>query len=350
MTQQIPQRILLLIALWVVGGCTAPNKRADGPAREVLPFVVKIGQIELPPADGQGKSAIPPDFGDPERIRAALARALDEAGVFTLVLAEDDPLVPADLQLDVAIRGRDFGAGELLVGGATFSTIVWLFAGPCSWMIDDRKYPGSNVRMDVRIHQLKDDSPDVFDGSILLNNLELSFVERAAVDDWFLNIFLPPSWGDGDPELAARSLGRRAVEQFRSQVPTEIRSRLPRQHRDQLASFLVHNPETDELIVLPRGGAINRIDISALGRASRELTPEVDTPFDASRREAVRDYLSRLPFDVGMGDDDRFYIVPLADGEHGFVRITAVLDDYRSDWTIYREPDVAARRDLAAGK
>ena len=54
---------------------------------------------------------------------------------------------PADLEIDVEITGRDFGESSPQLGGAIFSTLVWLTFGHFSWFINNREYPESEVNM-----------------------------------------------------------------------------------------------------------------------------------------------------------------------------------------------------------
>ena len=175
-------------------------------------------------------------------------------------------------------------------------------------------------------------------------------IERAGATDWALGILVPPWCGDGDPEIAGASLARRAVEQFQRDEPDRIIAGVPPLYLESLSSFLVHDPESKELIIVTRE-EVDGIEIKSPGGKRFMDHDEANTAYllaeeAREEREAVRLRLARLGAGIGTStstgaDAERYYRIPILDCETGFIRIQAFLGDKVGRWTIFR-PDESA--------
>lgn len=358
----------------------------EAPKRfEPLPFVVRVNQVaigdsveraaeqsEAVPDNQVGGEepilATPPDL-DQSSLTEQLANCLRDAGLFTKVVTTGNG--KEDLQMDVTIKGDDFGPGTPTLGGSIFSTIVWLFAGPSSWFIDNLEYPDSNLYMLVRIRQsgaatevTSTGQPgEVFGHLLVLKGLQLNMLERADVGHWFLNIILPPWSVDGNAEKAAKNLVTRALEHFGTEEPKQIMALLPREHYKKLGCFLVHDAENDQIFIVAQE-SVSKVEISSSG-VSRELVlnelrrrrvPE-------SEKSTIILETSQTAQGIGASEDVVFYRIPLwevlpdtwtpeANGDAGgdFVRVNAATTFGVGQWTIRRPVALGAPLSVATAQ
>jgi hypothetical protein len=242
------------------------------------------------------------------------------------------------------------------VGGAILSTIAWLFTGHLSWFIDNRTYPESKVLMSVRIRR-PDDGPrageaeaaataeskrPLFQDPLPLKGLALPFVERAEPANWFLNIVVPPWWGDASPEAAGGSLAEKSMDFFAEQAPTRIAERLPAAYFGEAQTYLIFDRAGNRLLIASQQ-ALRRLTISSTsGRGSRRtLTQEKLETYWAQGEEARAMRNSILATGILAPDeDDRYYSVPLLKREREFVRVEGELANQASTgpYTVFVEP------------
>ena len=336
-------------------GCSGPIQRTD-PDR-TLPFTVKLKEIKPPdPTEAQLENALTPAlFDDPRELTRKLARSLGETGVFTRVLLHGDAGTAADLELEITFNNYDFGAGQPTFGGATFSTLAWIFVGPASWLIDNREYLDSRVSMQVVFRDAAQTSADstarleghLFQDDLTLQGLQLSFLERSEPSDWFWNIFIPPWVGDGDRATAGRSLVERCERFFADNEPPRMLARFPADYIGRTACFLGYNSEKAELVIVSRE-PVGRVRIHGESSAPREIDQVelLGLAAQGSEKDALRNWLRERVVGLGNLQTDRYYGMPLEDGEVGFVRVQAELEGGGplARWTVYRTRSRAASR------
>jgi len=335
----------------LLSGCGGAAKRVE--LSRALPFTVHLAEIRAPQPkadagdekpsgeDSDATPGVPAVFSsNRELMTRRLAEALSARGLFVRVVAEERAEAPADLVMEVEIRGEDFGAGEIMAGGAAASTTVWLFAGPISWMIDDRQYPDSAVTMDVALRRPAGNEEGgqrpLFQDRLFLKGLTLDFFERAESSDYLINILLPPWWGDGTPSVAGESLARKSLEHFVEREPDQILTRLPALYFESVQAFLVHLPEERAVVVISRPRVVQVGVTSGLG-GRREIDPDALALLevaDEAEKDALQLGISSSV--VGIGTENRYYRIPLLEGEQGYVRIEALLEAGREagPWTV----------------
>src|SRR6266545_3483571 len=234
-------RLLALLGLTICLTAGCGGAQARGRSKQPLPFVVKLKTRNVPNLEKETGSdvAIPANYGDPDEFTRTLAKSLEEAGAFELVVTDEEAKqleVLPDLEMEVAFRGNDFGRGEAKIAPSIFSTVTWLFAGHLAWLIKDREYPNSSVQMIVAIREPQREGGmegaaaggqtlAIFEDTLQIKELDLSFSERAQRNNWLLNIVVPPWWGDGDPHKAGTSLARKSIDFFSNQEGVRITSR-----------------------------------------------------------------------------------------------------------------------------
>jgi hypothetical protein len=347
----------LLAASLLVPACSSLPGRVELPGR--LPFIVRLKPVELSAATtnaaGEPDAAgpkLPPIFPAADELTRALTDALADSGLFTHVLSKPLPQVPADLEMEIAVLGDDFGGGRAKVDRAVLSTIVWLFAGHLSWIIPDREFPSSKVRLSMTLRRVRGadakgpgvEREVVYQEDLLLSGIELSLSERADVSEWLKNIVLPPWWDDGDPAITGRSLAGKTAEFFAANAPQRIYSNLPALYHQKLDCFLVEGPGAGELTLLSRQ-AVRRVSIGCIEGGRRELSPEDLSDAEVQgddERGALRLYFSQRQVGVGSSPLDRFYRILLRPEETGFIQVDAVLSEGQGsagEWTVFWEPE-----------
>ena len=325
---------LLVLALF---GCRATVPRAQ-PGR-ILPFIVKLNKVEQPGLEtlDQGKFATPAVF-DSEKLKRELAASLNEAAVFTRVVTrEEDGAGPLpDLELDITVTGHDFGPGELSFPGAIFSTLLWLFGGHLSWVIDDRQYPESEVTMVVSIRWSGQTSFSA-QKPLRLDGLHLSFWERSDATNWFLNILTPPCLGDGDPASRGASLAERTPEFFAGRAGQVFLS-FPGEYFNRVSSFLGYDPEKGEYVIVSRK-ALDFVFIRWEGGRTEELREKQLQLGVEDTTEKIRLWQQLAERLDGIETSDFYYPLSLKKGEPGLVRVE-VLEGGEVDarWTVYLPP------------
>lgn len=379
MSRAVPGALIFFLAL-VMSGCGATVEKIDEERR--LPFTVKVHRIEPAGAassdsrsgesdDGEARepgssapapgSVIPASFDDPEAMTSEFVRSLREAAIFTRVVTGEELGVLPDLEMQVEITGRDFGAGTPQVGGAIFSTFIWLFGGHLSWFINNREYPQSDVRMTIRFraHQREvaddengpsaDTGPlDLPDFTMVVNRLSLNFRERAGMGSWLANILLPPWYGDGDTSAAGRSLSRRSLGYLVSNESDRFLNRFPLDYFSTMDCYLVHDGDNDELILLS-GQPVNRMEIRDRNGPIETLNMfELMNDFrvDEERERRLTEELDIWLDERAVGLSQRaqhYFIIPIGNSAleeiHGHLWVEVTLEDLRTGrWTIYRPP------------
>ena len=345
----------LLLAVCTGIACTSCSEMEKLPVS--LPFIVRIDQVTIPPAlrasspesgdaVGNDRISIPPRFDDEDELRRAIRSALDEAGVFTLVVTGEDPGLPADLEMDVAVIGNDFGPGTADLGGAFSSTFAWLFGGHFSWLIPNRSFPDSNVKLNVWIRKPADEHQSgLYYDRLDLDRLRLSLSERANVADWFVNILLPPWWGDGDPEIAGATLATKSVEYFAENEPGEIANRLPGQHYLAEDCFLVYDIDEDRLIIMS-SRLVNQLELVVPGKEPRVFNADEMKARELVEKEVeeIQASLSSMRITISAGF---YYQVDLGnesylDGDNRaqLIQIVTSVGEREGHWTIIRPPPI----------
>jgi hypothetical protein len=331
------------------GGCGSTEKalRSDAP----LPFVVRVLPVRLPVARVEDGGPVTPlvvdDHG--ESFTRSLAAALERADIFTGIVTDAADSSDADLELSVEVRGRDFGDGEILAGGATLSTFTWLFAGPLAWFVTDRAYPESTLVMDVSI-RAPDGSSDadstrpaaVFEDRLLLKGLELDFLDRASTSGILLTIIVPPWVHGGDPEAAGATLAQKSIELFAGREPDQVVTRFPALYFQRFASYLVRDAERREVVILSSRG-IEQVSIVPESGRERVLNPDETARCEVVEPRAKEEVWQRVAGRaVGIGSESRCYRIRLGGGEKEpeLLRIEAVLDGglRAGPWTIRSRP------------
>src|SRR5688572_24951056 len=200
---------MLLMTLAVgsgAAGCSQAPARVNW-ERQPLPFVVKLKKTDLKDVEKEIASnpnlTVPANYGDPDELTRELARALRERGTFEVVVTDDDQDVAGlapDLEMEVLVKGNDFGPGEPKIAMSIFSTVTWLFAGHLSWLIRDRAYPNSEVKLTVVIRKPAaqvspaegagrgQETPPIFAETFFLKDLDLNFSERAQRKNWLREV------------------------------------------------------------------------------------------------------------------------------------------------------------------
>ncbi|MBI4602976.1 MAG: hypothetical protein HY721_13545 [Planctomycetes bacterium] len=321
-----------------LSGCGSAGRRGAGAP---LPFTVRVAVAETAgeasSAGGLGPAATPWRLGGgPDALALALARGIDEAGIFSRILTAEDGGAEPDLELEAALRGGDFGPSSVLAGKAALSTLAWLFAGPAAWLIDDRGYPSSDVALDVTIRAAGAARPPIYQDRLLFRDLQLEFLERASGGDYLLSLLLPPWAAAGDPRVAGASLARKALEDFARREPEQVLTRLPALYFETVAAYLLHDGMAREVVIVARRG-VQQVAIGWPGGAERSLNPDELALLEVLEPEAKealwRPHAERA---AGIGAGGRFYRVPLSPEERGVVRVRAVLDggSQAGPWTV----------------
>jgi hypothetical protein len=160
---------VLFAAAAPLAGCGSSETRDAESAQ--LPFSVRLKNVRLKvveAADSKRPSSSDAAAGDPAaesregpfapamfdktwEVTHAFKRVLEEANVFTRIVAADDTKTPVDLELEIEADGTDFGEGDPTFFGSFTSTVVWLLAGHISWFIDNQEYLESNVSLRLSI-------------------------------------------------------------------------------------------------------------------------------------------------------------------------------------------------------
>lgn len=347
--------VLVLVVL-ATCGCGATPKRVD-PVK-VLPFTVRVNKVKMLKKESNTNGVTPALF-DLDKVTKEVAETLENAGIFSLVLTENEKGVSPDLELQVEIVGSDFGVGEVKLSGAIYSTLAWLFAGHLSWFIDNREYPNSDVVLDVKLLTAKERAKEpqskggiaVFSRRISLKNLELDFKDRVDVQRSVLNILLPPWVGEGNSETAGRSLADQSVVSFAKEVPEAISTYLPTNYFSNLSSFLLNDPAHNGVIIVAQR-AIQSIKINRDGELLRQLNQDQAEALAVKGRD--RNKVQQLVIDrsVGTGTGYRYYKLELLDDERDYIQIEATFarSVVPSRWTIDRPAAAASPESVATAR
>ena len=320
---------VLLAAGILISGCSAV------PTPDPLPFLVRVN-VDVVDEDAPEDVATPARF-DESKLAQDLASALEEANLFTRVVAGHDPGVEPDLDLEVVIQGRDFGEGSVDLGGAISSTFAWFFGGHLSWWIENRRYTASKVKMAVRIVKGTDLGEEIGlynSGSRHVNQLRLSFAERLDVREGLLNILLPPWCREGNPDVSGSSLREKCIGFLTAEVERAV-GQLPVTYYSNEACFLAYDPATGKLIILARE-LVKHVDIIREDGTTQPFTQlELDDPANREENRAyVRDMLSSLGFGI---DAKRYYVIQLDGDDRGLLRVRAQLAERQGRWSIRRD-------------
>ena len=345
-----------LLFVPLVAGCGGTAKQAD-PAR-ALPFSVRLKEVDVTEAAELFDT-------DSTALRIELAKALSDAGIFTRVFPDTKEYAdtPADLDLKIEIRGEDFGKGSPTTTGAVFSTVTWLLAGHLSWFIDNRVYPTSDVTMAVSARTAEegvaeDAEPlagDVFRDMLAVQNLSLSFIERADTKDWFFNILMPPWLGDGDEKAREESLAERTIEFFAENEPERVLMLFPWRYFESTSRYLVYAPDTGELLILSQE-PVESISIGVEGREPRVLSDRSEVARlrkeGAEEIEVERLIAERAPTVITSSSyTSRYYRIPLEPDEVGYVHVEVLpvpQGKPPSRWTILRGETQPSSSDLSS--
>jgi len=355
------QRLLWIISL-ACAGCGGPT--LVSPER-TLPFTVRVLPVKLTAGEGEADpaAAITPAreaFGDLNELASDLADALWSAQVFTDVVTNEEPEVPADLDLEIELRGADFGPSQKQILGSIFSTFVWLFAGHLSWFIDDRIHGESDVILNVVIRPsatsrggsgakaAAEDAPEelnVVQHALPLNDIETNFRERSRMTDWLIDTVVPPFLQSGDLATTGTSLARRSVDHFAVSEPDRLLLSVAGNHLKAVWSYVAYDDARGELVLVsqgparevkihPEAGKPRRVDEEELRRRATQ---------GAARDEIFRWLADRAP-DIGDSPYNRYYRIPLERDEEGYLAIEATLPrgGVPGRFTIYRPPTAGA--------
>ena len=293
-----------------------------------------------------GAMATPVPPADAVALSAWIAAVLDELDLFTLAVSDDDDAVEADLEFEVALVGNDFGPGHASLGGGIFSSLAWLFAGHASWWIRDRTYPDSDVALVVSIRQPKHAGETLFgarEGALFedvlqLNDLELSYYQRAGPTDSLLNVVVPPMLIEGDKQTTGNELVRAAIEQFARQEPEQLLTRLPGRYFAAKRSFIVYEGSSHSMLLAADEAVIQLTILStrAGGAVRREVDPDAMSAYGVSGGDAFEEARLRFSSRASGVAARRYYRIPLGPDERGFVRCRALLNngDTAGPWTV----------------
>src|SRR2546426_11093456 len=107
--------LLILAASLAAPGCRGTSNTLK--TRQALPFVVRLMTVEVPDVETEiarnPEIKVPANYGDAEEFTRELARSLEDAGAFELVVTEDENWPNPDLEMVVKLQGHDFGSGSV---------------------------------------------------------------------------------------------------------------------------------------------------------------------------------------------------------------------------------------------
>ncbi len=85
-------RLLALLGLTICLTAGCGGAQARGRSKQPLPFVVKLKTRNVPNLEKETGSevAIPANYGDPDEFTRTLAKSLEEAGAFELVVTDEE--------------------------------------------------------------------------------------------------------------------------------------------------------------------------------------------------------------------------------------------------------------------
>jgi hypothetical protein len=323
-------------------GCADREHRGRG--GHTLPFTVRLtATSDTVEDDGPARHTL--------ELVDAIARALEEEGVFTRVITSREPLDSADLELTVGIVGSDFGPGVAPIGAAVTSTFVWLLGGHLSWLISNRTFPDSDVaiayeaRAAIRSTSRTPAEP-IFGHVLPLDGLSLSFAERMDLSSAFLNIFIPPFIGDGDPAHRSKSLIKKGIEAFRRSEVERLLLTFPVTYFSRTSRYLVFDPDAGEAVIVSRGPIEKIVVRDAMGRELRRIDDRGDVALleaDGEEVSRLRELFSRHVSGVAQGRaGERFYRFGLEPEETGFVsvEVSPSLGGSPTRWTLHRVSEV----------
>lgn len=340
----------LLLSLLLLAGCEGAAARIE--ADRSLPFTVRLKNVQPPEVDSQAESVTPASYQDMKELTEKLAESLEEAGIFASVITEDQSNIPADLEMEIQIRGNAFGPGTFTWTGDIFSTLAWLFAGHASWYIDNRTFPDSQVNMIVTVRekpqagglQPEEGEKALWDHPLPLKGMVLNFAERTDLTNAFLDILIPPWWGDGNRVKAGASLANRTSEFFAKNEPPQILSGLPKEYFSQLKCFLSFDHANEEVIIVSKK-ALESLAIRPEGNREVLFLPKDELALGEEDKVKKDELWQRISQRAGIGSQtDYYYRIPLAKflrtQSSSFIRVEATLtgpEKPRAFWTIYRE-------------
>lgn len=326
-------------------GCTGTE---DRPLRQ-LPFAVSLEYVALPPISENSEATTPALFANTEDVTRDIAAALEGIELFTALTITDESGPPPDLRLKITFEGNDFGPGDLLAGGATLSTLAWLFGGPSSWWIDDREYPESDVKvaLDFSDAGRRGLSPDIPMPLYTLDGMELDFVQRAETVSWGLSFLVPPCLDAGDPRAAGTALALQTPHFFVDNVETML-STFPAAYLRHFSCFLTYDREQEEILIVSQERLETLTIVPNVGepRAYQEGSPAMRQfrRDDLVDKQALFRYMTEAHPGIGSViavTQHYYYQIPLADvlgkDTGGLVRIRAALPEGRTpSWTVER--------------
>lgn len=318
--------VLTLLTLSVIG-CLGSPERVD--PQQTLPFTVRLVPVKISPQEpGRQEIVTPADFGEPEKLTLDFARVLDEAGIFSSVVTDEEPDVPADLELHMSIRDLDFGKGDVTIGGAIVSTITWIAAGHLSWFIDNRIYPNSRVSISIRIYESGEDGQgSLFEDLLPLKGLQLNFMERTAAAGWFLNVFIPPWVGDGDPNACGSSLAARSARFFADQETAQILYGLPEKYFERKNCFFGYDAAAEELVIVSRV-AVDSVTIRGAESAGHlDHDALTNLKLTADRANELRLWFRERVSGLNIEPSDLYYRIRLTQRASSVYRVAGRLTD-----------------------
>lgn len=301
---------LFVLSTVLVSGCGSTSETEDGPViARSSPFRVGVAPVRVNTVQFVADSTLGSDEDGATQLRLAL-----DAAEMTRLLAEDlRQSVFADVvQLDFPVGldraefeskvhleqdqlwfrlGRERNADVVLISDVTVEPIVstntngnfwwnipvFLFAGPVSYLIDDRDY-SANVRLDGSLFDLSSigalSSEEVIPRKRIaaatsrFESEDLNFLDRADltddIDSFALTLLLPPGLFAVETGSTLVSLTEEAIGQLCRQLGLELQDR--REEAIEAKEVIPFWIDVDKTTAVYADGSINVISEAVLVR------------------------------------------------------------------------------------
>ncbi|MBN1420705.1 MAG: hypothetical protein JXP34_18175, partial [Planctomycetes bacterium] len=260
-------RALRALLFLLAGGLFAAGCAGLPPPVAPIPFSVEMPDRAAVRAPAPDPAAV---CSRPEGVAAAVApRVEPEAGL--CVLPEGRA---ADLKLELEVRAGDEGWGEPEVTSAAWlTTISWFLAGVPSWWVRDRAFRGAQIELGIRVRDVARGGAPILDRSVPLDDIRLSFVDRASASGWLLQLVCPPSFIGGDADKLRAALSEKVAERARVDVPRILASDLgPALYASRPAQLLLDFPPPRSLVLearaTVRAAIASRVPLRAIAVAA----------------------------------------------------------------------------------
>jgi len=347
----------LALGVLLAAGCAG----APQPV-EPMPLSIEVPDRAAIRAPAPDPSAV---CSRPEGVAAAVSPYIEPlAGLCVLAPGHD-----ADLRLELEVRAGTEGWGEPEVTSAAWlTTLSWFLAGVPSWWIRDRAFRGAQIELGIRVRDAARDGEPIIERAVPLDDVRLSFVDRAAAGAWLLQLICPPSFIGGDPEKVREALSEKVSERARADVPRILATEIaPALYERRPAQMLLDFPPPRSLVPEARtmiAGAIASrvplrsitiathagkrvIDGSALQERSLRPGEEASRIADEIRRRMRAEVAAAMPLVHVYRIDEPLAIAP---GLVTEIRIRATSEDGSSagSWTIPVTGAPAQARSIAA--